>query len=123
MPAISCSNSSCSPLGRLVHMFVGCKGHPRRHAENHYMKCNLWLLWHLTRRHVRFFPPMPPALTKQALAGLDAPVLVIVAKRDIFGGGEVTARRAREVFRNCQVSRPLQQPAPCLKPDLPMGLL
>eukprot|EP00887_Chlorella_sp_A99_P006898 scaffold2.g6898.t1 len=40
-------------------------------------------------------------LGRGRVAGLEAPVLVIAAERDIFGGGAATAERARHVLHDC----------------------
>jgi len=49
-------------------------------------------------------PPITTALSPTAqlqLVALQAPVLVIAAERDIFGGGVDMAARARQVLPNC----------------------
>jgi hypothetical protein len=57
----------------------------------------------LAFKHILWFPrPAKHVESKSELEKYTAPTLLITAENDVFGGGEATARKAREVFENCE---------------------
>ncbi|KAL4531683.1 hypothetical protein Ndes2437A_g08998 [Nannochloris sp. 'desiccata'] len=56
----------------------------------------------LAFKNILWFPrPAKHVESKKEFENYTAPTLLITAEQDVFGGGEATASRAREVFENC----------------------
>ena len=53
-------------------------------------------------RHIQPAAIAPPKFTREQLAGLKAPVLVITGRDDVTGGGIETAGEASRLFSNVQ---------------------
>jgi pimeloyl-ACP methyl ester carboxylesterase len=56
----------------------------------------------LAFRYILWFPrPAKHVESKTELEKYTAPTLLVTAEQDVFGGGEATAKRAREVLKKC----------------------
>ena len=58
----------------------------------------------LAFKYISWFPPgVKVAQTKEEFKDYNAPTFVVSATKDIFGGGETTAERAKELFNDVEV--------------------